>query len=55
MTKKAASYRLSAQALDLLREIAERLGLSQAGVLEMIIRERAEFMRLQDQNRKGGK
>jgi hypothetical protein len=48
--KISAGFRLSSDALDLLRALAEKLGLSQAGVLEMIIRRTAakEFIKQGD-------
>lgn len=39
--KHPTSFRLSVEALQLLGWLAERLGVSQAAVLEMLIRERA--------------
>lgn len=39
--KHPTSFRLSQEALDLLEWLAPHLGLSQAAVLEMLIRERA--------------
>jgi predicted HicB family RNase H-like nuclease len=40
--KKAATYRLTPTAHDLLAAMAEQLGLSLAGVLELAIREKAQ-------------
>jgi predicted DNA-binding protein len=40
--KIATSFRLSPEGLELLRALAERLGISQTAVLEMLIREKAE-------------
>lgn len=39
--KEPTSFRLSPEALELLAWLAARLGVSQAAVLEMLIRERA--------------
>ena len=51
--KESTSFRLSARALELLRELAGRLGLSQASTLEMLIRERARRENLQESHKKG--
>lgn len=40
-TKKPLGLRLSADAVALLREMAQRNGLSQAGIMELAIREKA--------------
>lgn len=40
--KRAASFRLSPEALRLLAELAEHLGLSQAACLELAIRQLAK-------------
>jgi len=45
--KQPTSFRLSPDALALLRELAERLGLSQASVIELAVR------RLAKEERKG--
>ncbi len=39
--KKALGLRLSEDAIALLREMAQRNGLSQAGIMELAIREKA--------------
>lgn len=41
-TKKHASFRLSVRAKGLLTDLAKHLGLSRAGVIENLIRDRAE-------------
>jgi len=46
--KHKTSFSLSEDALSLLRRLAQRLGLSQASVIELLIRERAEYYDLQD-------
>lgn len=48
--KKAAAYRLSDEALDLIREIAERRGTSRTAVVEEAIR--AYAVRLENPHRK---
>lgn len=40
-TKQSTSFRLSEEALSLIRELSERLGLSQAAVVEMAVRQLA--------------
>lgn len=42
VAKEPTSFRLSGEALSLIRELAERLGLSQAAVVEMAVRLLAE-------------
>ncbi len=37
-SKKAISFRLSEQAIDLIRRLAAKLGISQVAVLEMAVR-----------------
>jgi predicted DNA-binding protein len=39
--KKATSFRLKPETLDLLEQLKELLGISQASVVEMLIRDRA--------------
>jgi hypothetical protein len=46
--KKGTSFRLSEYGLELLERLATRYGLSQAGVLEMLIRDRAREEQLVD-------
>ncbi|GAA4299599.1 hypothetical protein GCM10023183_09030 [Nibribacter koreensis] len=41
MSKKPVNYRLTELAVQLLKEMAEKKGVSQAAILEMIIREAA--------------
>lgn len=41
MTKKAVNYRLTEHAIQLLKEMADKKGVSQAAILEMLIREAA--------------
>ena len=41
MTKEPTSFRLSPEALALIREMAERLGVSQASVIELAVRKLA--------------
>jgi len=41
-TKQKTSVRLSREALRLLKQLAQHHGLSMAGILEMLIRERAK-------------
>jgi predicted DNA-binding protein len=41
-TKRATSFRLSHEALRLVKELATSLGISQTAVLEIIIREKAK-------------
>jgi predicted DNA-binding protein len=45
--KQGTSFRLSLEALELLRQIAKETGLSQASVLEMLIREKARALNIQ--------
>jgi predicted transcriptional regulator len=40
--KQPTSFRLSPEALSLIRELAEKLGVSQAAVLEMAVRKMAK-------------
>lgn len=40
--KKSTSFYLSDEALELLKQLAEKLGLSQASVVEMAVRKLAE-------------
>lgn len=42
MAKVATSFRLSEEAVGLLKELSERLGVSQASVVEMSLRRMAE-------------
>jgi hypothetical protein len=42
MPKQSRNFRLSPEALALIRELAERLGVSQAAILEMAVREFAK-------------
>lgn len=41
LTKKPVNYRLTELAIDLLKEMADKQGVSQAAILEMVIREKA--------------
>jgi hypothetical protein len=41
-TKSGTSFRLSVQALKLLRLLSHKLGISQASILELLIREAAQ-------------
>jgi hypothetical protein len=45
MKTAATSFRLSPVAKALLKEISEKLGISQAAVLEILIREKAERLK----------
>lgn len=40
--KQSTSFRLSGEALSLIRELSERLGLSQAAVVELAVRKLAK-------------
>ena len=51
VSRKAVSFRLSREAHDALRALATRLGLSQASVVEMAVRQLAETL---DANRRKG-
>lgn len=42
MAKVSRNFRLSPEALELIRELSEQLGLSQAAVLELAVRKLAE-------------
>ncbi len=42
LDKQPTSFRLSAEALSLIREMSEKLGVSQAAVLEMALRKMAK-------------
>lgn len=48
MSKQPTSVRLSDTAKRLVKKIAAKLGISQAAVLEIAIREKAEKERIQD-------
>ena len=41
MPKKCTSFTLSNESLELLKQLAQYLGVSKTGVLELIIREKA--------------
>jgi hypothetical protein len=47
MTKKKTSHNLTLEALRLLRTLAERYGISQTAMLEIIIREKAKAEQLE--------
>lgn len=42
MNKAPTSFRLSADALDLLDQLSEKCGISKTAVIEILIRERAK-------------
>lgn len=46
MSKQATSVRLTPEAVRLLKELAEKLGVSQAAVIEIAIRDMASRYRL---------
>lgn len=48
MVKKSRNFYLSDEALELIRETAKRLGLSQAAVVEMAVRKLAESEGIKD-------
>ena len=41
LSKRPVNYRLTEHAVDLLKEMADKNGISQAAVLEQLIREKA--------------
>jgi predicted DNA-binding protein len=51
--KLPTSFRLSAEALELLEWLAKHLGVSQAAVLEMLIREKARKEKAPEANSAG--
>lgn len=50
MNKKRTSFTLSPEALQLLKELSTRLGISQASTLEILIREKSESFAMKGKN-----
>lgn len=53
MRKQKTSFALSPVALQLLRDLAKHLGISQAAILEMAIRDVAKIQEVQIQSQQG--
>jgi hypothetical protein len=50
MTKKKTSHNLTLEALRLLKAIAQKYGISQTAVLELMIREKAKVEQIEGQS-----
>lgn len=53
--KKATSYRLSEDALELIEQLKEKLGISQASVVEQAVRKLARLEGIADKSQKAQK
>ena len=53
MDKQSSTYRLSSEGKRLLKALAQKMGIAQASVLEVLIRERAEREGVQKEGANG--